>query len=104
MFPDQFPMPQVIELVTLIREGKAQDDLAYTAKLGLWIAGCTIETFFTQDDEVGITSYESPTTIEEALQKVDELGPKGEVSTRFIDPALILAIIELIQLIMKNRG
>lgn len=101
-FPDEFPAAEVMKFVELVRSGDFRKNQVELIKLGLWIAGCTLETFFNQPKAVAILRARSP---EYYAGQVDALAPKeGEVTANMIDPALIMAIIRLIMSLLEKKS
>lgn len=104
-FPDQFPAAEVMKFVELVRSGDFRKNQMELIKLGLWIAGCTLETFFEQGQSASILRARSP---EYYAGQVDALAPlpgkEGEVSAQMIDPALIIAIIKLIMSLLEKKS
>jgi len=103
MFDSTIPIEEITELVTIIREGKLQDDIPHALKLALWIAGSTLETFF---ESMSVTQLSSH-TLDSVCQNILNVAPaqleNDEVGTESISPELIMAIVRLATLLLAGR-
>jgi hypothetical protein len=110
-FPKGFPSQEILKFVEMVRSGDISKNRVELIKLGLWIAGCTMETFLEADNS--ILRARSP---EYYAGQVDALAPKPtkggqvvalsieDVAQPKIDPSLIIAIIRLIMSLLEKRN
>jgi len=110
MFPNEFPIEHVTELIGLIRAGKVTENPAHSLKLAFWIVGCSIEVL---DGDVVTTADCTCETLEEAenqalrlleADKEKQVNALEEDPEKQIDPGTIIAIIELIKFIIEWRN
>ena len=106
MFDTTLPVDQVKELVALIREGNLKENVPQALKLGFWILGSTLETFYPAQQEDDVEALEQCDLDGCCRNVLDRSAPflsSEVVSAQALSPELLLAIYELVMMLLEKK-
>jgi len=103
-FPVELPMDSVKRLIEIIKNGEILTESIESIKLILWITGSTIEVFTPPTSSVGILENQTVTSVANEVLVLCENQLESitsDVSTKGINPLLLIKLFRLFSLLMK---